>query len=287
MSAYDFSRAVTTGANGMVGSYVDFGIRTDHATLDILDADAVMTFVKKHKPSAIIHLAGATDMERCEREPTYAYELNVRGTYNVARAARAVGGIMVYASTSRVFKGDKSGAYSEGDVPEPTTHYGSTKHIGELITASIVPQHIIARTSWVFGGGPTRDNKFYGKVLRQLQSGESEVIALSDVHGSPTYGKDYVAAIKELLAKGEYGTFHIANSGEATRHDLAVAMATHVKPDAQVRAISRSHFASGATLPTNESISSKRVTLRPWQEALAEYMRDEWSPHPQSATITP
>ncbi len=107
------------------------------------------------------------------------------------------------------------------------------------------------------------------------------------MHGSPTYGKDYVAAIKELLTKGEYGMFHIANSGAATRHDLAVAMAARVRSDAQVSTVDRSHFASGATLPANESISSKRVTLRPWQESLAEYLRDEWSPHPQSATITP
>lgn len=287
MSSYDFSRVVTTGANGMIGSYVDFGTRTDRTTLDILDADAVTAFVKKHNPSAIIHLAGATDMVKTEQDPVYAYELNVRGTYNVARAAHETGAVLVYASTSRIFKGDKKTAYAEEDAPEPETYYGQTKHIGECIVATLAPKHIIARTSWVFGGGPERDNKFYGKILRQLQSGESEIVALGDVRGSPTYGKDYLAAIKELLEKGEYGTFHIANSGEATRHDLAAAMATHVKPDAHVRAVDRSHFASGATLPTNESISSKRVTLRTWQEALAEYVRDEWSPHPQSATITP
>lgn len=287
MKSFDFERVLSTGANGMIGSYVDFGIRTDRTTLDILDCEAVMTFVKKHKPRAIIHLAGATDMVKTEQDPLYAYELNVRGTYNVAQAARAVGATMVLASSSRVFDGHKKGPYTEDDAPNPQTHYGRTKHIAELIVAALAERYIIARTAWVFGGGPLRDNKFYGKVLKQLQSGESEVIALGDVHGSPTYGKDYLVAIKELLEKGEYGTFHITNSGEATRHDLAVAMATHVKPDAQVRAVDRSHFASGATLPTNESISSKQVTLRPWQEALAEYVRDEWSPHPQSATITP
>lgn len=286
MSSFDFEKILTTGASGMIGSYVHFGMRPNREELDITDAEAVMQYVQAHKPSAILHLAGATDMARCESEPAYAYELNVRGTYDIARAARAVGAVMVYASTSRVFKGDKETPYAEEDIPDPDTHYGRTKHIGELIVASIVPHHIIARTSWIFGGGPERDNKFYGKVLKQLQSGKPEVVALDDVHGSPTYGRDYLNATKELLAKREYGTFHIANSGEATRYDLAVAMATHIKSDAQVSAVDRSHFASGATLPANESISSTRVALRPWQEALTEYVRDEWSPHPQSATIT-
>jgi len=143
--------------------------------------------------------------------------------------------------------------------------------------ASLAPKYIIARTSWVFGGGPERDNKFYGKILRQLESGESEIMALDDVLGSPTYGKDYIATIKELLAKEEYGTFHIANAGVATRFDIASAMVAQLKPSVNVRAVDRSHFASGASLPANESISSKRCTLRPWKGALAEYIVDEWS----------
>ncbi len=276
MNSFDFEKVLTIGAGGMIGSYVDFGYRPDQTTLDILDADAVMEFVKKNNPSAIIHLAGATDMMKTEQDPLYAYELNVRGTYNVAQAAASVGATMVLASSSRVFDGHKKTPYTEDDAPDPQTHYGRTKYISELIVASLVESYIIARTAWVFGGGPLRDNKFYGKVLKQLQLGEPEILALYDVCGSPTYGKDYIVAIKELLRKGEYGTFHIANSGEATRHDLATAMATHVKPDAHVRAVDRSYFASSTTLPTNESISSKRVTLRPWQEALAEYVSEEW-----------
>ena len=276
MKTGDFSEVLTIGASGMVGAYVDFGMRPDHSALDVTDESAVMHFVMEHKPTAIIHLVGATDMTRCESNPEYAYELNVRGTYNVALAARTVGAVMVYASTSRVFKGDKEAPYTESDFPEPYTHYGRTKHIGEIIVASLVPQHIIARTSWVFGGGPERDSKFYGKVLHQLQSDKTEIAVLNDVHGSPTFAKDYIDALKDLLVKGERGTFHIANAGVATRYELAVAMAEHVKPQAQVRAVDRSFFPSSGTLPTNESITSTHTILRPWQYALAEYLSLEW-----------
>lgn len=287
MKSYDFAHVLTTGANGMIGSYVDFGVRTDRDVLDILDGASVMRYVQKHMPRVIVHLAGATDTERCEHEPLYAYELNVRGTYNVACAARAVDAVLVYASTSRVFKGDKEIPYAENDAPDPQTQYGRTKHIGEIITTATVPRHIVARTSWVFGGGPERDNKFYGKVLKQLQSGEPEVSALSDVQGSPTYGKDYVAAIKALIAEERYGTFHITNAGTATRADIVRAIAQQVRPSARVRAVDRSFFPSGAALPTNESVFSERVALRPWGEALAEYITDEWVPHLRVAVRTP
>ena len=88
---------------------------------------------------------------------------------------------------------------------------------------------------------------------------------------------DFIATIKDLLEKGEYGTFHITNAEVATRFNLASAMAAHVKPDVAVRAVDRSFFASGATLPTNESIVSSRCVLRPWQGALAEYLDEEWN----------
>lgn len=277
MTLCDLDTVLTTGAGGMIGSYVDFGTRTDKKAFDITDRESVMRYVQDRHPSAIIHLAGATDMERCERERIYAYELNVRGTYNIAQAARSVGAVMVYASTSRVFRGDKQDAYIEDDIPDPETHYGWTKYVGELITASVAPTYIIARTSWVFGGGPQRDNKFFGKIFSQLD--KPEIAALRDVLGSPTYGKDYIGAIKELLEKQETGIFHIANAGEATRFDIASLITAEVSPITRVRAVDRSYFASGVDLPANESISSKTIHLRPWKEALSEYVTDEWSQH--------
>ena len=280
---FDDSRILITGASGMLGSYVDFGLRPDTDTLNILDKDSVSEYVKKYAPTAIIHLAGATDMALTETDPLYAYELNVRGTYNVAKAAGDAGIPMVYVSTSRVFKGDKETPYTEEDVPEPMTQYAHTKYLGEMITATHVPKHLIARTSWVFGGGPERDNKFYGNIIRQLN--KSVISALNDVYGSPTYGKDFIATIKKLLAEGQTGIVHIVNEGVATRHDLAKHMVKQLKPDVVVKGVDRSFFSSSTTLPTNESISSTRCVLRPWQEALDEYLEEEWKGHLQSSKI--
>jgi dTDP-4-dehydrorhamnose reductase len=283
---FDFSKVLSIGSGGMIGAYVDFGMRPGRRELDIMDEDAVFRYVSKHKPRVILHLAGATDMGRCERDPLYAYELNVRGTHNIARAACAVGAVLVYVSTTRVFRGDKEGPYTETDAPDPQTHYGMTKYLGELITAT-VPKYIIVRTAWVFGGGPERDNKFYGSILRQLQSGSTEIVGLNDVWGSPTYAKDFVAATKDLLVKAESGVFHVVNTGVVTRYDLAKAIAAETHRDVRVHAVDRSHFASATMLPKNEAASSQKVFLRPWREALSEYITDEWSSSRHSATITP
>ena len=54
---FDYSQVLITGASGMLGSYVDFGLRPDSDELNILDKDSVSEYVRKHAPTAIIHLA--------------------------------------------------------------------------------------------------------------------------------------------------------------------------------------------------------------------------------------
>lgn len=274
MEALDSSHVLITGSNGMLGSYIDFGIKTSSDTLDILDRDAVIAFVQLHRPSTIIHLAAATDTNRCEADPTYAYELNGVGTLNVALAAESVGAVMVYVSTSRVFGGDKIGPYTESEIPDPKTVYGKSKYLGEVITSLTVKEHIIVRGCWLFGGGPVRDNKFYGNILKQL--GNDKIEALGDVYGSPTYAKDFVISIKKLLEEGERGVFHVSNSGSATRADIVEYILQHTKSKTKLETVDRTFYKNGHMLPSNESISSEKVQLRSWKEALAQYIQDEW-----------
>lgn len=277
MNQFDFSKVITTGAAGMIGAYVDFGARPSKGELNVLNKDEVMCFVKEHQPSAIIHLAGATDTVRCENDPSYAYTLNGIGTLNVALAAQAVGAVMVYVSTSRVFNGDKQGPYTETDEPNSTTVYGKSKRLGEVITSLAASEYLIVRTSWVFGGGSARDNKFYGTVLKKLLGGEKELVALDDVLGSPTYAKDLVGSIKQMLEKKERGIFHVGNGASATRTDIARCMVAHLGLSTAVRAVGREYFETGYLLPANETISSERIRLRPWQDALKEYINTEWA----------
>lgn len=275
MIDFDYSKVLTTGSSGMVGSYIDFGIKTNKDTLDILDRKAVLDFVVLHKPSIIIHLAGATDTARCETDPAYAYDLNAIGTLNIALACEAVGAVLVYVSTSRVFEGDKETPYDENDMPNPTTTYGRSKYLGEQITSLVAKEHLIVRGCWMFGGGPIHDNKFYGNIMRQL--GNQEIVALGDVYGSPTYVKDFIEGIQQLIGDGRRGVYHVSNEGRATKAEIVEHMIACTKSKAHLKIVNRDYFESGHLLPTNESISSENIQLRPWKDALAEYIQEEWS----------
>ncbi len=257
----------------MVGSYVDFGIKTNHRNLDITDFDEVMKVIKDKKPQAIIHLAAETDVDRCDRDPNYAYLINGVGTYNVATAAKEVCAKFVYVSTAGIFDGEKTGPYAEDDEPNPQNFYGRSKYMGELIVRGMLTDYIIARACWMFGGGPEKDLKFVGKIIRQLD--KLEIKAVNDAYGSPTFGKDLIEAIKQLLLRDAAGIFHLSNEGSCSRYEVAKFIIETLKPEVRLMPVGLDYF-PGANRVKNEAMSSKEKLVRPWQEALKEYLEMEW-----------
>lgn len=269
----DFSKVLITGAGGMVGSYVDFGIKTDRTSLDITDLDGVMKTVGQHHPQAIIHLASETDVDLCDRDPNHAYLVNSVGVYNIATAAADVGAKLVYVSTAGVFDGQKTSSYTETDEPNPQNFYGRSKYVGELIVRGMSEDYIIARACWMFGGGPHKDKKFVNKIIKQLD--RPEIKAVDDAYGSPTFGKDLVAAVKQLLADDAVGTFHLSNQGSCSRYDVAQFIIETLKPDIKLIPVGLDYF-PGAHRVKNEAMVSKVKLMRPWQDALREYLETEW-----------
>src|SRR5262245_16050311 len=76
-------RMLVTGADGMVGSDVrgvfaewDL-ILTDvsgsEVLLDVRDSSAVSRLVEENHPDYVLHLAAATDVDRCEQDHEWAY----------------------------------------------------------------------------------------------------------------------------------------------------------------------------------------------------------------------
>src|SRR5262245_16079219 len=76
--------------------------------LDARDARNVYRLVEEIRPDLLLHLAAATDVDRCELEPQWAAETNAAGTENVAAACRAFGVTLVYISSAAVFRGGKA-----------------------------------------------------------------------------------------------------------------------------------------------------------------------------------
>jgi len=270
----DLERVLTTGASGMVGSYVNFGIRTDCFSLDVTNLKKVLNTCQKYKPQVILHLAAETDVDRCERDPKAAYIINSVGTYNMAVAAKEVSAKLIYISTAGVFDGKKEGPYTEKDEPNPLNYYGRSKYLGELAVQGILKNYIIARADCMFGGGPAKDKKIVAKVIEQFN--KPEIFGVNDNSNSPTFGKDLIAAIKKLIADDETGIFHLANKGTCSTYEFIKEMVGVLRPDIKVTSVNSNFFKLDAARWANKGLVSRVDLMRPWQKALKEYLETEW-----------
>lgn len=261
-----------TGGGGALGSYCDFGTRVSKDDLDITDLNAVMKACADRKPKTIVHCAALTDLPVCEKNPEKAYLVNAVGTYHLALGARSVGAKLVYVSTSDVFDGKKKEPYTVDDAPNPTTVYGRSKHLGELAVRGILDDYIIMRISWMFGGGPDRDNKFVGKLL--AQSPVSLIRAVTDKRASPSWGKDIAGAIQKLIQEDGRGVYHVGG-GIATKYEMAQELVSIMGWETKVAPAVSSDFPSPYAIGENESMPLSPL-VRPWKEALREYIETEW-----------
>jgi dTDP-4-dehydrorhamnose reductase len=289
---------LVTGAAGVVGTDLSEVLTTagyqvlrtdiscsDGVTrLDVRDFSEVIAVVSRERPSLVIHLAAETDVDRCEVEVDHAYRTNALGTWNVALACQKEDISMAYVSTAGVFDGKKNDPYTEFDHPNPVNVYGRSKLEGEKFVRHLLSRFFIVRASWMIGGGPTKDKKFVGKIVKQLDSGARELKAVTDKIGSLTYSPDFSKCLVELVRTGYYGTYHMANRGTCTRYDVAKHVLDHLRRnDITLNAVTSEAFVLPAPRARSEMLRNYMLELREmnsirdWREALDDYLDKHYS----------
>lgn len=261
-----------TGGKGTLGSQISFGQRLGKDKLNVLDPKSIEKAFDLYKPDVLIHCAVLIDMGICEAYPEKAYELNVIGTFNIAKACRKRGIKMVFISTCAVFKGDKNSPYSENDIPQPISIYGQTKRIGEIIVSDLNRNALIIRTGWLFGNSNTSKG-FVNYCIKKFKQHQKIEVG-KDRFGSPTYIKDFLDAIKNLIDTDTSGIYHIINSGCVSYFELAQKIkqigdfSADLKP-VKVAMVQGNMIKRGSM----EALTSDKIILRQWDKALEEYIK--------------
>lgn len=248
----------------------------DHITpLDITDVDAVLSFVKERKPDAIINCAAHTNVDKCETDIDNAYKINAVGPRNLSLAATETGAKLMHISTDYVFPGTESRALTEFDAVGPVSMYGKTKLAGENFVKEFSEKHFIIRTAWLYG-----DGKNFVKTMLRLAQDHDEVSVVKDQFGTPTSALELAKAIRYLLPTENYGLFHGTCEGSCCWADFAAEIFRLAKKYTKVNYITTEEFASPTKRPAYSILDNYMLrlttdfTFAPWQEAIAEYMRD-------------
>lgn len=282
-----------TGCSGMLGSSVmahlkelgheAVGVDLIHSDpsrrLDVSDREALEAFAPLRDCALILHLAAATDVDLCEKEPDMAFRANALAPELLARLCAERGVPMVHVSTGAIFAGNrKSGAYTEYDEPAPLSVYGWSKLRGEQAVRERTPNHFIVRAGWMMGGA-AEDKKFVGKIVAQLLDGKRKLMAVSDKRGSPTYTLDFARNLMLLVESGLNGTYHMTNHGTCSRDEMARKIAAILGVDAVVEPVPSSYFPLPAHRPDSECLRNLKLELLgldrmpQWEKSLEDYVK--------------
>lgn len=253
----------------------------DEIELDITNQQKVSNYILKETPELIINAAAYTNVDGCEEEANkeLAFKVNGYGPGYLAKAAEAVGAVIVHISTDYVFAGDKNGLYEVEDPVNPINVYGETKLLGEQEVMGNSSKYFILRTAWLYG--PAGAN--FVKTMLKLSESRKEINVVNDQFGSPTYTLDLANKIKELVTKDKYGIYHTTNSGYCSWYDFAKLIFSYAGIDMIVNPVSSEEFIRPAKRPHNSRMSNKKLVengysiLRGYEEALREYIATEVS----------
>jgi dTDP-4-dehydrorhamnose reductase len=271
-----------TGIRGQLGRILHQRL-TDHEVTgvdlpecDVTDRPGIAAAIAKATPDVVIHCAAQTDVDGCARDPQAAYRANGLGTQNVALACQASDAALLYISSNEVFDGAAGRPYYEFDAPHPVNAYGRSKLAGEWYTRYLLNRFYVVRTAWLYARGGRNFSNPYRIVQLAAERGTLQVV--TDEVSSPTYAVDLAQAINALIISGQYGVYHFVNEGTCSRFDyvrevlrLAGRSSLPLEPTT-LAAYQRDSTPPPYAPLANVAGAAIGIRLRPWQEALAEFM---------------
>lgn len=265
----------------------------DRDELDITDELAVQqTLESLEDVQVIINCAAYNDLDSAEDHPELAFTLNESAPKYLAQAAKNKNAVFVHFSTGYIFSGSQKEIHSETDLPDPNSVYAQSKLAGEKAVEQVGGKYYILRTNLLFGPqGPSQSaKKSVVDTMKDMGISKKHLRGIIDEQSNFTYTPDLAAATVNVLhTQPTFGIYHLVNEGYGSWYDLARQIFTTLgwiiydeprveMPDYAIiiEKITGADYPRKAKRPISAVlINTKLPKIRPWQEALKEYLANE------------
>ena len=284
-------RILLVGAGGQLGSELARRLQAGlvgeielialtRAELDFSDSEAVRAAVRDAKPDIVINAAAYTAVDRAEQEQELSRQVNAVAPGVLAEELAQTGGWLIHYSTDYVFDGSGQRPWLENDATGPLGVYGRTKLDGEVAIIDAGCQHVILRTSWVYGA---EGRNFLHTMLR-LGRERERLSVVDDQVGAPTTAEALSEAtgfvLRRILkaeAEGISGLYHLSCAGATSWCGFAKAIfaefASHQRAP-EVVPIATEAYPTPARRPKNSRLNCEKFAdtfgfaMPGWEDAL-------------------
>src|SRR6478752_5471563 len=255
-------KALITGGGGQLASDLQELLGDDarsfsHAELDIAD-------------SAALH-----NVDVCETEPDSAWAVNVRAVRDLAgRGAK-----LVHLSTNYVFDGRREAPYGEDDLPNPRSIYALTKLAGEYAALAYGDGALVVRGAGLYGmhGSASKGGNFVQRVVSRARE-QKALKMVADQRLQPTYTADLARSLIDAVNADASGLLHLTAAGACSWFEFTEAIMELAGIDVPIEPVQTTIGPGQPDRPLNGVLARPRADalglaeLRPWREALADYM---------------
>lgn len=249
------TQILITGANGLLGQKlvnqcIDNGISfvatssslnknincpsDQFVKLDITNQKSVNKVLDKYKPTHIVNTAAMTNVDKCESLPAECENVNVNGVKYLFEWSKANNCHLQHISTDFIFDG-KKGNYTETDLANPLSIYGSSKlKSEELLINDTYKNWSILRTIVVYG---TANNLSRSNIVlwarTELKKGNN-INIVDDQFRAPTWADDLAWACLKSINKNKKGIFHICGPETMSIYDFVLRIAKFYKAESNL-----------------------------------------------------
>jgi dTDP-4-dehydrorhamnose reductase len=291
-------KVMVIGANGQLGSdlvkvFSEWQvIPIKHMDFDICDHAMTHTRITEVKPDVVINTAAFHRVDDCEDRPEKAFAVNTVAVRHLAQVCAAVRCTLVHVSTDYVFGSDQRAPYTENDVPSPLNVYGVSKLAGEYFVRTLCPKHFIARTTGLYGlaGSSGKGGNFVELMIRLAKEGKP-IKVVHDQVLTPTSTKDLALKIKDLVQTEAYGLYHLTNSSGCSWYEFAAkifqltGLHPNFEPTTSAAFPTKARRPSFSVLAHTQLPKAGLADMRPWPEALADYLQEKGHTTTRSQTM--
>ncbi len=225
--------------------------------IEFSSINALFKQLEAIRPTAIIHTAGLTSVEKCENNPELAYHINVELTSRVAHVAKNLDIPLVHISTDHLFEG-KDSMLSEEVSTHAINVYGQTKALAEKAVEQINPDALLIRTNF-YAWGTSYRKSFSDQIIQSLR--DKQTLSLfDDVHYTPILAEKLIQTVHDLLDKKARGIFHVVSDDRISKYEFGMLLAEEFGLDKSF--IQKSSLRSKSNLvkrPADMSLSNQKV----------------------------
>jgi dTDP-4-dehydrorhamnose reductase len=276
------------GANGQLGQaflriFGPEAIGLTRAQVDLTRPKEARGALEAIRPDVVINCTAYNAVDKAESDPAAAFAVNTWGVRDLTAICQALDCVFVHFSTNYVFGLDRAGRapLSEAALPGPVSVYGASKLAGEYLVRALSPRHFVVRTCGLFGMiRPDSARRSFVELMLHLSTQGQRIRVVNDQTCSPTNTDDLAAATLSLLRTKAYGLYHLTSAGECTWYEFARTIFELAGLRVDLSGVSSADFAAPAQRPEYSVMGNEAyrrlglAPIRPWQEALAAYLRE-------------